>query len=268
MTGETQAFFAELVARDLGARHLVDSDFSMLNERLAEHYGLGGVEGVHLRPVALPAGGVRGGLLTQASVLKVTANGTTTSPVLRGAWVMDRLLGRPPQPPPASVPAVEPDIRGATTIREQLDLHRSQESCNACHQHIDPPGFALESFDVMGGWRARYRAAGEGVEPVTGIGHDGLYYRFGLGQVVDPGGELPGGRAFADVRGLRQHLLDEERQLARNLAGQLVAYATGTPVRFSDREVVESVLAEAAGSGYGVRSLIHGIVQSRLFREK
>src|SRR6185312_8967057 len=106
-----------------------------------------------LRRTVLPKDSVRGGLMTQASVLKVTANGTTTSPVLRGAWVMERILGEPPPPPPPSVPAVEPDTRGATTIRAQLERHRTLEACAACHAKIDPAGFALESFDVMGAWR-------------------------------------------------------------------------------------------------------------------
>src|SRR5205085_4961747 len=130
---ETQQFFAELVRADLPARNIVDSDFAMLNERLALHYGLPTVQGVALRRVALPADSPRGGLLTQASVLKVTANGTTTSPVLRGAWIMERIMGQDLPLPPASVPAVEPDIRGAVTIRQQLDNHRADESCAMCH---------------------------------------------------------------------------------------------------------------------------------------
>jgi Protein of unknown function (DUF1592)/Protein of unknown function (DUF1588)/Protein of unknown function (DUF1595) len=136
MIAETRMFFAELMKRDLGVTNLVSSDFAMLNERLATHYGIPGVAGVALQPVPLPRDSVRGGLLTQASVLKVTANGTTTSPVKRGVWIMTRLLGQPPPPPPPSVPALEPDTRGATTIREQLAKHRSQESCAVCHRNI------------------------------------------------------------------------------------------------------------------------------------
>ena len=158
---ETRAFFAELVAGNRPAKDLVAADFAMLNERLATHYGIPGVQGVGIRKVQLPPNSPRGGLLTQASVLKVTSNGTTTSPVTRGVWVMERILGAPPPPPPPTVPAVEPDIRGATTIRQQLDKHRSLASCSACHAKIDPAGFALESFDVMGGWRTNYRALGE-----------------------------------------------------------------------------------------------------------
>src|SRR5205814_3735948 len=144
---ETRLYFADLLQRDLPARNLVDADYVFLNERLAAHYGISGVSGATLRRVALPAGSPRGGLMTQAAVLKVTANGTTTSPVLRGAWIMERMLGKPPPPPPPSVPAVEPDIRGAQTIREQLDKHRTLPTCAACHAKIDPAGFALENFD-------------------------------------------------------------------------------------------------------------------------
>jgi mono/diheme cytochrome c family protein len=267
MIDETQLFFRELVKRDLAITNLIASDFAMLNERLANHYGIAGVEGVNLRQVALPPGSVRGGFLTQASVLKVTANGTTTSPVKRGAWIMARLLGKPPPPPPASVPAVEPDIRGATTIRDQLARHRDQASCNACHRNIDPAGFALESFDVMGAWRERYRSVGEG-ERVKGAGHNGLNYHFSLGPKVDPSGELPDGRAFSDVRQLRQCLLKEEEQLARNLVQQLSVYATGARIRFSDRPKLAKILANTRATGYGVRSLILELVQSDLFIEK
>ncbi len=266
---ETQAFFAELVRGNLPARNLVASDFAIVNEKLAAHYGLPPVEGVALRKVALPADSLRGGLLTQASVLKVTANGTTTSPVLRGAWIMERLLGLPPPPPPPSVPAVEPDIRGTATIREQLAKHRTEETCASCHTKIDPAGFALEAFDVMGGQRERYRAMGtEGAKPAPGLGRGGQKFAFNLALPVDCSGELWDGRAFRDVRDLKRMLLEDERQIARNLARQLIVYATGAPVRFSDRAAVERILDRAKPSGYGVRTLIHEVVQSELFLNK
>jgi hypothetical protein len=217
--------------------------------------------------VALPADSPRGGLLTQASVLKVTANGTTTSPVLRGVWVMERIVGKPLPPPPPGVPAVEPDIRGATTIREQLARHRSVASCATCHAKIDPPGFALESFDVFGGWRERYRALGDG-EPAPGFGKNGQPFQFHPARPVDPSATLADGRAFGDVRELKRLLLADERQLARNLVGQLVTHATGTPVRFGDRADVERILDDTAATGYGVRSLVHAIVQSAPFQTK
>jgi len=265
--GETQAFFDQMIRHNIGVTNLVASDFAMVNERLAELYGISGVEGVALRPVKLDARSVRGGLLTQASVLKVTANGTTTSPVKRGAWVMTRLLGKPPPPPPPNVPALDPDIRGATTIREQLAKHRNQETCAACHRNIDPAGFALESFDVMGAWRDRYRAFGNG-DPVKGIGHNGLKYRFCLGPAVAPSGELPDGRRFQDVQELKHCLLQDDAQLARNLVRQLVIYATGAPIQFSDRSQIANILARTRSSGYGVRSIIQEIVQSDLFLNK
>ncbi|MFT5496219.1 MAG: hypothetical protein ACI9TH_001617 [Kiritimatiellia bacterium] len=270
MTEETRLFFAELIKRNLGVRHLVDSDFAMLNERLGWHYAIPGVHGFALKRVALNDQNNRtgrGGLLTQASVLKVTANGTTTSPVLRGTWILNRILGTPPAPPPPSVGAIEPDTRGATTVREQLEKHRSVESCNACHQHIDPPGFALESYDVMGGWRDRYRSLGEGT-PVKGIGHNGLYYGFKIAKPVDASGVFADGTAFKDIHELKKHLAANEAQLARNLAQQLIVYATGAPIGFSDRSVVSDIVEKSRNEGYGIRKLIHRVIQSELFLSK
>lgn len=264
---ETRAFFAELLRGDLPAANLVDSDFAMLNERLARHYDVPAPEGIALRKTSLPRGGVRGGLLTQAAVLKVTSNGTTTSPVLRGAWIMDRLLGQPPPPPPPGVPAVEPDIRGAATIRQQLEKHRSQESCAACHRRIDPAGFALESFDVMGGFRERYRALGPGT-PAPGLAFSGQKFEFHAGLPVDASGELPDGRTFQDIRELKRRLLTDERQIARNLLRQWVTYSTGSPARFGDRSEVEAILDRTQGTRHGLRSLIHALVDSPLFQNK
>ncbi len=163
MLNETKYFFRHLLHEDLSVLNIVDSDFTFLNERLARHYGITGVTGHEdFRKVLLPQDSLRGGVMTQASVLKVTANGTTTSPVIRGVWVMDNILGRPLPPPPSGVPAVEPDIRGATTIRAQLQKHREVDSCAICHKRIDPPGFALEQFDAIGGERQWYRSIGDG----------------------------------------------------------------------------------------------------------
>ena len=265
---ETRLFVAELFRQDLPARNIIDSDFTFLNERLAKHYGVPGVDGVKMRKVTLPKDSVRGGLMTQASVLKITANGTTTSPVLRGVWIMERILGFQTAPPP-SVPAVEPDIRGAVTIRQQLDRHRADASCAGCHRKIDPPGFALESFDVMGGWRDRYRAVSPEVKPEPGIGLSGQRYAFHYALPVDSAGALPDGRTYRDVREFKRLLLDHEEQtVVRNLIQQLATYATGAPVGFSDRKQVEQILAKSRGSGYGVRSIVHGVVQSEFFQFK
>jgi hypothetical protein len=264
---ETRTFFTELVRENLPARNIVSSDFAMVNERLAAHYDLPCVQGVGLRRVQLPKDSVRGGLMTQAAVLKVTANGTTTSPVLRGAWIMERILGQKPPPPPPTVPAIDPDIRGAVTIRQQLEKHRTLETCNACHAKIDPAGFALENFDVMGGWRQRYRSESGG-ELAQGIAKSGQKFAFHYAQPVDASGTLPDGRQFHDVRELKQLLLADEKQIARNLVRQLAVYATGAPIHFADRKQVEEILERAKMSHYGVRSLISELVQSDLFLNK
>jgi hypothetical protein len=265
---ETRLFVQELFNRNLPARTIVDADFAFLNERLAKHYAIPGVGGVAMRKVALPKDSVRGGLMTQASILKVTANGTTTSPVTRGVWIMERILGYHITQP-AGVPAIEPDIRGAVTIRQQLDKHRADPTCASCHRTIDPPGFALESFDVMGGWRDRYRAFAEGANPEPGIGLSGQPFAFHYALPVDSAGVLTDGRAFKDIREFKRLLLDHEEQtVARNLVSQLATYATGAPIGFSDRKQVQDVLDKSRGSGYGVRDIVHGIVESDLFRNK
>lgn len=265
---ETRAFFTEMLQKNLPARNLVSSDFAMLNERLADHYGIPGVKGAAIRLVPLPADSVRGGLMTQASVLKVTANGTTTSPVLRGVWISERILGRVVPPPPSGVPPLEPDTRGAKTIREQLAQHRSQAFCNSCHSRIDPAGFALENFDVAGGQRDKYRALAEGAKPAEGVGKNGNPFRFHYALPVDPSATLPDGRTFANVRELKGLLLADERQIARNVASHLVTYSTGAPVRFGDRPQLEKILDQTKNNGYGTTALIDAIIQSELFRSK
>jgi mono/diheme cytochrome c family protein len=264
MVREAQLFFDEVLRGDLSLTNFVTSDFTMLNERLAKHYGIPGVKGHHHRKVTLPPNSHRGGVLTMAAVLKVTANGTTTSPVVRGAWVLDRVLGTPPAPPPAGVPAVEPDIRGATTIREQLARHREVASCAACHAKIDPAGFALESFDVIGGWREHYRTVGRG-KPVT---VDGRRMPYLQGPKVDPADVLPDGRKFRDIDELKQLLLKDRDQLARALCEKLLTYATGAAPEAADRADIDAIIRKVRDRDYGLRTLVHEVVQSELFRCK
>jgi hypothetical protein len=268
MLEESRAYFEELVGRNEPARAVVQSNFAMLNERLAEHYRISGVKGPQIRRVELPAGSHRGGFLTQGSVLKVSANGTTTSPVIRGAFVLERFLGIEPELPPKDVPAVEPDIRGATTIREQLARHRDQAACAACHAKLDPPGFALETYDVTGRWRTHYRAIPPAAaDKVVNIpGSDLRYYV--QGPAVDPSYALADGRTFADIDGFKTLVLTDQRQVARALVGKFVAQLTGAEVEFADREVVEEILDRTEAGGYGVRSLLEEVVQSRLFAHK
>lgn len=267
MVAETETFFTELLTKNLSVASFIHSDFAMLNRTMARHYGVPGVTGEQFIPVKLPAGSPRGGVLTQAAILKVTANGTVTSPVLRGAWVMKRLLGKPPQPPPPNVGSVEPDTRGASTIRELLDKHRNSDTCASCHRTMDPPGFALESFDVIGGGRERYRSLGQGEKPPWKLdGRDIWEYK--LGPPVDASGQLADGRAFKDITEFKQLLLADKDQVLRALTGKLLTYATGAGIRFSDRPEVERITAAVTAKDSGLRTLIHAIVQSPVFREK
>lgn len=265
MTAETRSFVRELIANDLPITALLQPGFAMVTQRLAEHYGLGGVSGVEVRKVPLPPQSVRGGLLGQAAIHKVTANGTTTSPVKRGVWVMDRLLNDPAPPPPPGVSAVDPDTRGTTTIREQLDRHRADAGCAACHAKIDPAGFALESFDPIGGLRERYRSSGKGLEPPE-KSHIAWKVNYKLGPTVDPQGELPDGRRFRDISELNSLLIADPERLAAAFVAHLSRYATGTEISYADRAEIRRIVAASAPGGIRIRSLIHGLAQSRLFR--
>jgi hypothetical protein len=262
MLKETKLFFDEVLRQDLPLTNFVHSDFTFLNERLARHYRIPGVEGMDMRKVTLPAGSHRGGLLTMGSILKVTANGTTTSPIIRGSWVLERILGTPPPKPPPDVEAIEPDIRGATTIREQLAKHRQVESCASCHREIDPPGFALESFDVIGGWRKHYRSLTNNGE------RDSQGRRVRDGPAVDPADALPDGRRFQNIDDYKQLLLADKAQLTRNLAEKLMAYGTGAAPTPLDRPQIDEIVRRVGEKGLGFRTLIHEIVQSSLFQTK
>ncbi len=263
MVKETLLFFDEVLKNDLSLTNFVSSDFTMLNGRLAKHYGIPGVAGQEFKKVTLPKDSHRGGVLTMAAVMKVTANGTTTSPVIRGAWVLDRILGTPPPKPTVDVEAVEPDIRGATTIREQLAKHRQRAECASCHAKIDPPGFALESFDVIGGWRDYYRSVGKGEPAVV----NGRTMRFKKGPDVDAADVL-NGEKFANSDEFKQLLLKDKDQLARALTEKLLTYSTGGAPAKSDRTEIDAMVAKIREKNYGFRTLVHEIVQSKAFQTK
>ena len=267
MVKETESYFDEILKNDRSVLEFVDSDWAILNRRLAEHYGVPGVLGLELRRVELPKDSPRGGVLTQGAVLKVTANGTNTSPVVRGVWVLDRILGQPAPPPPPGIPAVEPDIRGTTTLREQLAKHRSVPSCAGCHSKIDPPGFALENFDVIGGWRDRYRSVGAGdrVDKYVDFAAK-VRVQYKLGPPVVASGELATGEAFKEIRDFKKLLLRDPDGLASAITAKLLAYALGRPMGFSDRAEVSRIVAAVKPGPYGLRSLILEIVSSPTFR--
>jgi hypothetical protein len=280
MLQETRAYVAELIRRDLGVTHLVDSEFAFLNGRLTRHY-LGDSRtrgqserdkdrddenrnpasswtdgllaspikpGNGLQPVKLVSNTPRGGLLAQGAILKVTADGTATSPVIRGVFVNERILGAHIPPPPPNVPAIEPDIRGATSIRDQLEKHRSSENCASCHKTIDPPGFVLENFDPVGGWRTRYGAE--------------------RGVPVNPAGVTPDGAPFTGLDEWKRLYTRRSDQLARGFTEQFLTYATGATARFSDRAALEEVVKATAKSGHGMRSIVKASIASPIFLQK
>jgi hypothetical protein len=260
MRAETRAFVRELVRGDEPVTALVRSDFAMLNQRLACHYFPAddtAVRGCTIRRVSLPEGSHRGGLLGLGAIHKVTANGTVTSPVKRGVWVLRELLDAPPDPPPPGVPAVDPDVRGTVSIRDQLARHTADTTCASCHATIDPPGFALEVFDAVGHWRDRYRVFADvsGTVPVDG-------------PVVDDSCTLADGRHCASFEAFRDSLVADERPLARALARHLVVYATGADVLPADRPALEQIVDEADSAGGGVRALLHAVIASPLFLEQ
>lgn len=254
---ETHRFIAELLKKNLSVVNLVDSDFTFLNSRLAKHYGVDWPGGLGLQKVNLKPSDHRGGVITHGSILKVTANGTTTSPIVRGVWMLERIMGQHVPPPPANVPAVEPDIRGAVTIRDQLDKHRDLESCAVCHVKIDPPGFALESYDVIGGYRERYRKMPTGGKR-----------RWQEGPPVDPSSEMTTGESFFDLEGLQEILSANPEQIARCFASQFLTYATGAKPSFADRKELDRIVASAEKNGFGLRSIVHAVIQSKLFLNK
>jgi hypothetical protein len=254
MLAETRRTLAEAIDKNHPVSWLVDSDTTWVNDRLARYYKLPDVPGDAFERVKLAAATHRGGLLAQGAILKVTANGNNTSPVVRGVWIGERILGDEIRPPPGGLPAIEPDIRGTTTIREQLERHRADASCASCHRTIDPPGFALENFDPSGRWRDHYIAMKGGKRTP--------------GPKIDPSSELLDGRSFVSFDEFRALVAAAPERLAKSLATQLLVYGTGGTVSFADREAVAAIARAASKDGYGVRSILQGVVTSPVFRNK
>lgn len=243
---ETRLFIESQIQADASIVDLLRANYTFLNERLARHYGIPNVYGSHFRKVTFdPAQGERGGLLGQGSILMATSYPNRTSPVLRGKWLLDNILGTPPPPPPPDVPALkESGADGTpTTVRQRLEAHRRNAACAVCHVRMDPLGFALENFDVIGSWRTS---------------SDGL--------PIDAAASLPDGTKFDGVAGLRKVLLSRPEQFAATFTEKLLTYALGRETEYYDQPAIRKIAREAAANDYRWSSIILGIVKSIPFQ--
>ena len=244
MRQETELFFRHVLDTNLNVQDFLDADYSFLNRELALHYGIEGIQGNELQRVSLQ-GDRRGGLIGHGAFLTASANGVDTSPVVRGIYVLEKVLGYSPPPPPPDVPLIEPDIRGALSIRDQLEKHRNVATCAECHRKIDPLGFALENYDAIGGWRDKY---------------DGKVS-------IDSSGKMPDGDSFETPVEFQEALLRRKDQFARCITEKLLAYALGRELEVSDRPVIDEIVQEISKPEKGLRDLIQEIVASRIFLE-
>lgn len=275
MRKETRLFFKRLLQANGPIADLLDSDYTFVNRALAKHYKLDWkaaeadlgrpVDGLTAEDLRNDAAGLapsqdfvrvklpdrrRGGVLGQASVLTLTANGVDTSPVVRGAWVLENILGAPPSPPPPNVPVIEPDVRGTTTVRERLQAHRDNPACVSCHRHIDPPGFALESYNAIGSFRGSYR-----------------FPSSNKSLPVDPSGEFDG-VSFKDVAGFKDQLLQRQPQFARCLVEKMLIHMLGRDLTAADRPAIRAIVDGAAADGFKLRDLVLLCCESDLLIQK
>ena len=243
---ETHAFFQHILDENMSIAHFIDSDFTFVNRDLSRLYRIKGIEGREFRKVKLNDPN-RGGLLGHASVLTATSNGIETSPVIRGVWVLENILGTPPTPPPPDVPVLEPDIRGATTIRQQLAKHRNIATCNECHRHIDPLGFALENYNPIGGWRDTYGRQ----KPA-----------------VDASDIMADGTPFNGLLDFKKILMEKKDLFARCLTEKMLTYATGRTLEATDRPEVDRIVNQLKSRGYGLKDLVRLVATSEPFLTK
>lgn len=248
MLAEPVAFFDELLRADRSVLDVVHADFAVVNDRLATHYGLEGVDGDEFRVVPLPAGLPRGGLLTQAGILAMNSDGSDSHPIKRAVWLMERILNDPPPPPPPAVPEIDladPEI-AKMTLKQRLEDHRNHAACMSCHSKIDPWGFAFENFDAVGAWRTEVR-----------------------GQPVDASGTLFNGQELDGVDGLKRFLLgDRQDQFVRGMVEKLATFALGRPLAFGDRAALDRITRDVRRRGDGLATLVTTLVQSDLFRSR
>lgn len=250
MVGESLQFFAEVLRRDLDINNFIESDFLVINERMARYYGLTGVRGDHFRPVKIPADVPRGGIITQAAILCLTSNGTRTSPVVRGTWILKTLLGLDPGLPVANAGEIAPTVPGIdkATVRQRLEIHRQLPQCARCHDRIDPLGFALENYDAAGAYRTQ-----------MGFGYKGRIEKDD--PVIDASARMIDGREFVGATGLKEVLMDREPLFRQSLANKMLTYALGREMGVADLPMVKAA-AEELGRRRTLRSLIQWIVKA------
>jgi hypothetical protein len=242
MRVETETFFRHVLDENLPPSEFLTANYSFLNRELGLHYGIEGLQGNHMRRVSLEGSG-RGGLTGQALFLTASANGVDTSPVIRGIYLLEKLLGYSPPPPPPDVPEIESDISGATSLREELAKHREATSCAECHRKIDPLGFALENYDAIGSWRDDYNR----------------------GNPVDASGKLPSGDQFQGPDEFRDLMAGRSDEFTKCLAEKLLTYSLGRELEFGDREVIEHMLANLEAEQGGLKDLVKAVVLSESF---
>lgn len=269
MIEETQLFFAAILDGNLPLESFIEPGFSFRNQGLNKIYG-GDLEGGQMRRVELKKGSRQGGgILGLASVMMATANGVDTQPILRGVWLLENVLGMPPPEPPDNVPAIAPDTAGKTTVRELLDAHRADRSCARCHDSIDPLGMVLENFDPVGRWRDHYPIYTEAKnDPLKEEFYKNIGKGTKTGIPIHPEGSLPDGYRLNDVTDLKRYLVERIELFSQCLAEKLLVYATGRPLGFGDRRIVDQLVADRAESGNGFRDMIVAVVQSEAFRTK
>jgi hypothetical protein len=250
MRRETEMVFEHVLREDRSIIELIDSDYTFLNERLARHYGIPDVEGDAMRRVSLPPDSPRGGVLTHGSVLVVTSNPTRTSPVKRGVFLLDQFLGTPAPPPPPDIPALEEAEEAFSdhepTLREALELHRSDPLCNSCHARMDPLGLALENFNALGMWRDEERK-----------------------QPIDPAGKLITGESFTDIRELKRILATDRRlDFQYCLTEKLLTYALGRGLENHDIYAVDEIVARLQEADDRFSALLMGVIESVPFQKR
>ena len=256
-TSESVSFFRELLDQDLPISNFLRSDFVMLNQRLARHYAMPKIEGDNFRRVNLSSGARRGPLLSQASIHMATSNGTRTSPVKRGTWILTNVLGTPPPSPPPNTGDIKPGVPGINkaTVRDRLDAHRANTACATCHDKIDPLGFALENYNAIGRWRDR-----------EGFGINGSVLK--NDPPIDSHGRLPDGRSFENVSELQQILVEKQQMFYKCLVEKMMIYALGRGLDITDRPTIESIVARLPDHGLSLRGMIKDIATSDAFLKK